>query len=110
MALVGTVAAALLLMAVVLWLHLPAALVALGTQGRMGAAFQTGALWAIVGTKQYVVGLVLAALLYVVGTLVATFLTPVLVGFVLLFYVQVTVAYLLGRSVGGAAVTAIRVA
>ena len=105
---VGAVGLALLLMAVVLWLHLPAAVVALATQGRLRAAFQTGALWSIVGTKQYLVGMVLAVLVFVVGTVLATVLTPVLVGFVLLFHVQVSVAYLLGRSVGGAAVTAIQ--
>lgn len=96
------------LLAFVLWLHVPAALAAVGTQGRLGAAFQTGALWAVVNTRQYLVGIVLAGLVAVLGSLLATLLAPVLVGFVLSFYVQVTAAYLIGRAVGGAAVTAIR--
>jgi uncharacterized Tic20 family protein len=106
--LVGVVAAVLALLVVVCWTHLPAAFVALATQGRLKAAFQTGALWSVVATRQYVAGCFLAAIVLVVGSLVALLLSPVLVGLVLLFYVQVIVAYILGRSVGGAAVTAIR--
>lgn len=98
----------LALLAFVLWLHLPAALAAVGTQGRLRAGFQTGALWAVVNTRQYLVGIVLAALVAAVGSLLATLLAPVLVGFILYFYVQVTASYLVGRAVGGAAVTAIR--
>lgn len=107
-AVVGVVVFALAVLAVVCWVHLPAALVALATQGRLGAAFQTGALWSIVSTKQYLVGCVLGGVVLVVGSILATVFTPLLVGFVLLFYVQVAVAYIVGRSVGGAAVTAIR--
>lgn len=107
-AIVGIVVFALLVLAVVSWLHLPAALVALATQRRLGAAFQTGALWSVVSTKQYLVGCILAAVVLLIGSILAAAFTPVLVGFVLLFYVQVTVAYIVGRSVGGAAVTAIR--
>lgn len=107
---VAAVVAVLWLLAAVLALHLPAALVAVATQGRLGAAFQTEALWAVVATKQYLVGVVLAAVVAVGGGLVATLFAPVLVGFVVQFYVLVVVAYLLGRAVGGAAVTAIEVA
>lgn len=104
----GVVVLALALLWVVLLLHLPAALVALATQGRLGAAFHTGALWSVVSTKQYVAGCLLALVVSVVGGLLAGLLMPVLVGLFISFYVQVVVAYLFGRSVGGAAVTAIR--
>lgn len=108
LAVLGTVVLALGLLAFVCLLHLPAALVALATQGRLRAAFRTGALWAVATTRQYVAGVFVALLVYAVGGTLAGFLTPVVVGFVLVFYVQVAVAYLLGRAVGGAAVTAIK--
>lgn len=108
LALFGGVGLVLLLAAVVLLLHLPAALVAVGTQGRLAAAFRTDALWSIVNTGAYLKGLFLAAVVWLAGSLVALPLVPVLVGFVVQFYVLVVVAYLLGRAVGGAAVTAIR--
>lgn len=108
LAVLGAVLLSLGLLWVVLVVHLPAALVALATQGRLRAAFRTGALWAVVSTKQYVAGCLVALVVSVVGSVVATLLIPVLVGLVLSFYVQVVVAYLLGRAVGGAAVTAIR--
>lgn len=106
--LVGLVASVLLLAAVVFWLHLPAALVALGTQGRLGAAFQSDALWAVVNTNAYLKGVVVAGVVLVFGTAVAIPLSAVLVGFVLQFYVLVAVAFVLGRAVGGGAVTAIQ--
>jgi hypothetical protein len=106
--LVAAVAVPLLLVALVCWLHLPAALAAVGTQGRLRAGFQPGALWAVVNTRQYVVGIVLTAVVATRGSLGATVLTPLLVGLVVSFYVQVVVAYMVGRAVGGAAVTAIR--
>jgi hypothetical protein len=105
---VAAVAVPLVLVALVCWLHLPAALAAVGTQGRLRAGFQPGALWAVVNTRQYVVGIVLTAVVATRGSLVATVLTPLLVGLVVSFYVQVVVAYMVGRAVGGAAVTAIR--
>lgn len=108
LALIGVVVASLLLLWVVLVLHLPAALVALATQGRLRSAFHFGALWSVVSTKQYVVGCLLAVVVSAIGGVFAIVLSPVLVGLVLYFYVQVVVAYVLGRSVGGAAVTAIR--
>lgn len=108
LAVAGAVVLALALLWFVLVVHLPAALVALATQGRLRAAFHTGALWAVVSTKQYLAGCVLALALAAVGGLLATLLSPVLVGLVLYFYVQVVVAYVVGRAVGGAAVTAIR--
>lgn len=107
-AIVGAVAFVLLLLALVFWLHLPAALTAVGTQGRLMAGFNTEALWTVVNTRQYVVGVVLAALVAAVGSILATLLTPLLIGFAVQFYVQVVVAYIVGRAVGGAAVTAIR--
>ena len=106
--LVGLVAFVLLLAAVVFWLHLPAALVALGTQGRLGAAFQSDALWTVVNTTAYLKGVVLAGALFVLGMAVAIPLSAVLVGFVLQFYVLVAVAFVFGRAVGGGAVTAIQ--
>jgi hypothetical protein len=109
-ALAGVVVGSLVALAAVLWLHLPAAMVAVATQGRLGAAFQTGALWAVVSTRQYVGGVALAAVVAGAGSFLALLFVPVLVGFVVQFYVQVAVAYVLGRAVGGAAVTAIQVA
>ena len=106
--LIGLVAFVLLLAAVVFWLHLPAALVALGTQGRLGAAFQSDALWTVVNTNAYLKGVVLAGILFVLGMAVAIPLSAILVGFVLQFYVLVAVAFVLGRAVGGGAVTAIQ--
>lgn len=105
-----SVVAVLWLLAAVLALHLGAALVAVATQGRLGAAFQTDALWAVVATKQYLVGVVLAAVVAVGGGVLAALFAPVLLGFVVQFHVVVAVGYLLGRAVGGAAVTAIEVA
>lgn len=107
LALVGGVAFLLVLAVAVLVLHLPAALVALGTQGRLDAAFQTQALWAVVNTTAYLKGLVLALVVAAVGMAVAVPLSVVLVGFFLQFYVLVVAAFVLGRSVGGAAITAI---
>lgn len=106
--LVGLVAFVLLLAAVVFWLHLPAALVALGTQGTLGAAFQSDALWTVVNTTAYLKGVVLAGVLFVFGMTVAIPLSAILVGFVLQFYVLVAVAFVMGRAVGGGAVTAIK--
>lgn len=104
----AAVVGALLVFAVVCWLHLPAALVAVGTQGRLGAGFQTGALWTVVNTRQYVGGVLLAAVVGAVGAVLATLLTPILIGLAVQFYVQIVVSYIVGRAVGGAAVTAIR--
>lgn len=108
LAVLAVIVGALSLLWIVLVVHLPAALVALATQGRLRAAFHGGALWTVVSTKQYLVGCVLALAVVAVGGLLAVLLSPVLVGLVLYFYVQVAVAYVLGRAVGGAAVTAIR--
>lgn len=106
--LLGAVVVAMLAMlAVLLVLHLPAALVAVATQRRLRAAFHTGALWTVVRTKQYLAGVVLAAAIVVLTAPVGLATAVIVVGLVLLFYAQVAAAYVLGRSVGGAAVTAI---
>lgn len=106
--LLGAVVVAMLaVLATLLALHLPAALVAVATQRRLLAAFQTGALWTVVRTKQYLVGVVLAAAVVALTAPVGLATAAIVVGLVLLFYAQVVAAYVLGRSVGGAAVTAI---
>lgn len=89
--------------ALVVLVHLPAALTALATQGRLRAGFQLRALWTVVPTGAYLLGVLGALALWIVGTALASALLPVLVGFGALFYVHVAAAALLGRAFGAGA-------
>ncbi|MFC5367730.1 DUF4013 domain-containing protein [Salinirubrum litoreum] len=78
---------------------LPAALVGLAVEDDLGAAFRWDALRAVALSKSYVVGMLLAGLVAVAGSLVAAPLVFLLVGFVVQFYVFVVVAHVAGQAV-----------
>jgi hypothetical protein len=82
---------------------LPAALVGLATRGELGAAFRWSALRRLALSKTYFVGMVIVALVALIGGLVATPLILLLVGFVLQFLVLVVVAHVAGQTVAKAA-------
>jgi hypothetical protein len=95
---VGVVLLGTLLSLVVYYL-LPAALVGLAVEDDIGAAFRPDALKQVALSKSYFVGLLIAAVVAVAGSLVATPLVFLLVGFVLQFYVFVVVAHVAGQAV-----------
>lgn len=78
---------------------LPAALVGLAVEDDLGAAFRWDALKQVALSKSYVVGMLLAAVVAIAGSLVATPLVFLLVGFVVQFYVVVAVAHVAGQAV-----------
>lgn len=77
---------------------LPAALANFAIEGRLRAAFDLRTLFAGAFTSDYAVAWLLAVVVGLVGTLVGSALTAVVVGVFVLFYVQVVVYYLLGRG------------
>jgi hypothetical protein len=81
---------------------LPAALVGLAVEDDIGAAFRWSALKRVALSKPYVVGMLIAGVVAVAGSLVATPLVVLLVGFVVQFYVFVVVAHVAGQSVSAA--------
>lgn len=92
----------LLVFAVVLLLVvgyvLPAALANLAIEGRFAAAFHLRTILAGAFTSDYAVAWLLAVVVGLVGGLVGSALTAVVVGVFVLFYVQVSVYYLVGRG------------
>lgn len=83
---------------------LPAALTGLALKGTLDAAFDASALKRVALSKEYFVGCVAAAALLIGASVVLTPLLFLLVGFFLQFYVLVSATYLVGHSVGAAAV------
>ncbi|EJN58889.1 DUF4013 domain-containing protein [Halogranum rubrum] len=76
----------------------PAALVNFAIEDSFGAAFDFGTIWSGVATSEYVVAWLLAMVVGVVGFLVGAVFSVVLVGFLVLFYVQIATYYLLARG------------
>lgn len=91
------------LLTLVLGYFLPAAVVGLATQDRIGAAFELGAIWRVASTKEYLVGVVVLGLVFTVLGTVAGLLTLLLVGFALQFYLQVASGHFVGQLVARAA-------
>jgi hypothetical protein len=77
---------------------LPAALANFAIEGRLGAAFHLRTILRGAFTREYAVAWLLALLVGVVGGLVGSALTAVVVGIFVLFYVQVSFYYLIGRG------------
>lgn len=91
-----------LLYVVVLFYVVPAAVTLFAIEGNTRAAFDLGRLRAVVISEDYAVGWVVGTVLLGVGTLVATLLMAVLVGFFALFHVQAAGRYCYGTAVGRA--------
>ncbi len=77
---------------------LPAALANFAIEGNIGAAFALRTIASGAFTGDYAVAWLLAVVVGVVGGLVGSALSAVVVGFFLLFYVQVVLYYLVGRG------------
>lgn len=77
---------------------LPAALTNFAMEGRLGAAFDVRTVLAGAFTSDYAVAWLLALVVGLVGGLVGSALTVVVVGLFVLFYVQVSFYFLLGRG------------
>lgn len=76
----------------------PAAIAEFAHTDEFGAAFDFRGVADVAFTGDYLVAWVLAAVVGIVGGLVANLLTIVIVGIFLAFYVQVSVYYLFGRG------------
>jgi hypothetical protein len=87
------------LLSLVAYYLLPAALVGLAVEDDIGAAFRWNTLREVAFSKTYFVGMLIAAVVAVAGSLVATPLVFLLVGFVVQFYVFVVVAHVAGQAV-----------
>lgn len=81
----------------------PAELVGLALSGDLGGAFDVESIGTIARSREYFLGMLLAAVVAVLGGLVTTLLWVVLVGVFLHFYRYVSVSYIAGRSVAKAA-------
>jgi hypothetical protein len=77
---------------------LPAALANFAIEGRMRAAFHLRTVLRGAFTREYAVAWLIAVVVGVVGGLVGSALTVVVVGVFVLFYVQVSLYYLVGRG------------
>lgn len=86
------------LLALVLGYLIPAAMVNFAIEGRMGAAFDFGTLRRGAFTSEYATAWILAVLVGLVGGLVGSALSLLVVGIFVLFYVQVATYYLFGRG------------
>lgn len=82
---------------------LPAAIVGLATQDRLGAAFQLGAIWNVASTKEYLVGMLILVVAFTVLNVVAALLSILIVGFALQFYLLVAYGHFIGQFVARAA-------
>jgi hypothetical protein len=76
----------------------PAALAVFAVSGSLREAFRLGRVRSVAGTGDFAVGWLLAGLVLVVGGLFALPLSVLLVGFFLLFYLQVVAHSLYGRA------------
>lgn len=81
---------------------MPAALVGLALSGEIRGAFDVESIGRIARSREYFLGMVLAAVVAVLGGLIATLLWLVIVGVFLHFYLYVSVSYIAGRSVAKA--------
>ncbi|SFG33667.1 Protein of unknown function [Halopelagius inordinatus] len=88
----------LLVFALLVAYVLPAAMTNFAVEDSLGAAFDFSTIWSGATTSEYFVGWVLAIVVGVVGGLVGSALSVVLVGIFVLFYVQVVSYYLFGRG------------
>lgn len=77
---------------------IPAALANFAVEDSIAAAFDFETLRAVVTTGEYVRGIVFGLLVAIVGGLVGSILTVVLIGFFVLFYVQIAVYYCFARG------------
>lgn len=87
-----------LLAALVLSYVLPAALAHFAMEGQLRAAFDIPTILSGALTTEYAVAWLLALVVGLVGGLVGSVLSAVVVGVFVLFYVQVSFYYLLGRG------------
>lgn len=87
-----------LLLAVVTGYFVPAAHANFAIEGSLGAAFDIPTIVSGATTGAYFKGWLLAVLVGVVGGLAGVFLSALVVGIFVLFYVQVTTNYLFGRG------------
>ena len=78
----------------------PAALAVFAVSGSLREAFRLGRVRSVAGTGDYAVGWLLAGLVLVVGGVFVLPLSALLVGFFLLFYLQVVAHSLYGRAAG----------
>jgi hypothetical protein len=76
----------------------PAALANFAIEGRLGAAFSLRTILAGAFTSDYAVAWVLGIVVFIVGGLVGSALSAIVVGIFVLFYVQVVFYYLVGRG------------
>ncbi|MFC6824854.1 DUF4013 domain-containing protein [Halopelagius fulvigenes] len=77
---------------------LPAAMANFAVEDSLGAAFDFSTIWTAATTSEYFVGWVLALVVGVVGGLVGSALSLVVVGIFVLFYTQAVTYYLFGRG------------
>lgn len=97
--LLGALLAIVLVLVFVLAIYfLPAALANFAYEDDLGAAFDLGTIRRAAFTSDYFVALLLAFVVGVTLGLIATVLTFLLVGIFMLFYVQVSIYYLIGRG------------
>ena len=82
---------------------MPAGLVGLALSGNLRGAFDVESIGTIARSREYFLGMLLAAVVAVVGSLVASFLWIIVVGVFLHFYLFLSVSYIAGRSVAKAA-------
>jgi hypothetical protein len=94
---VGLLLVALVLFVIVGYL-LPAALANFAIEGRLGAAFHLRTIGQGAFTKEYAVAWLLAVVVGAVGGLLGSLLSAIVVGIFVLFYVQVSFYYLVGRG------------
>jgi hypothetical protein len=82
-----------LLLALVPLYFVPASLLGLATQDRLGAAFDVGAIRQIAFSTEYVVGMIVVAL----TILAINVLAAILIGLPLIFYLQMIVFHFIGQ-------------
>lgn len=96
---VGVLLALASLVAFLLAFYLiPAALANYAYRDDLGSAFDLGTVRRVAFTSDYFVALLLAFVVGITLGLIASFLSILLVGFFLWFYVQVSIYYLIGRG------------
>lgn len=87
-----------LLVALVVGYFVPAAMANFAVEDSLGAAFDVSTVWAAATTREYFVSWLAALVVGVVGGLIGSALSVVVVGVFVLFYVQVVTYYLFGRG------------
>ena len=97
----GILIVSLLLYAVVSYVA-PIGLVALARTGSMGASLDRAEIAPVARSGMYLRGWLLAALVFVVGSVVAAMASVLLLGVFVFFYANVAASYLVGRGVANA--------